>query len=110
MGHIHIMQIIVRAEFSDPFGKVISCDKPINYKLIVMRKSVCLFINPIMVNCASVFLCRPADQVSDSMMLRHEAFQFRWRYPEFFVIRLVHRSFIDGFRLVQNRPGSICRQ
>ena len=58
-----------RTEFSDQLRKIILHHKRISYDLNVMRQSVCLVINPIMVdNYAALFNCTPVDRASDSMM------------------------------------------
>ena len=51
-----------RTDFSDQFRKIIIRDKRIGYDLNVMRQSLCLVINPIMVdNFAALFNCTPVD-------------------------------------------------
>ena len=56
-------------DFSDQFRKIIMRYKCIGYNLNVMRQSVCLVNNPIMVDgYAALFNCTPVDRASDSMM------------------------------------------
>ena len=56
-------------DFSDKFRKIIIRHKRIGYDLNVMRQSTCLVINPITVdNFCALFICRPMDRASDSMM------------------------------------------
>ena len=56
-------------DFSDQFRKIIMRYKRIGYNLNVMRRSVCLDINPITVDgYAALFNYTPVDRVSDSMM------------------------------------------
>ena len=49
--------------------KILTRYRRIGYNLNVMRQSVCLVFNPIMVdNYAAFFNCTPVGRVSDSMM------------------------------------------
>ena len=49
--------------------KIITRDRRIRYNLNVMRQSVCLVLNPIMVdNYAAFFNCTPVGRASDCMM------------------------------------------
>ena len=58
-----------KTDFSDQIRKIIIRHKHIVYDLNAMRQSVCLVINPIMVdNFAALFNCTPVDRASDSMM------------------------------------------
>ena len=59
-----------RIDFSDQFRKIIIRHKRIGYDLNVMQQSVCIVINPIMVdNFAALFNCTSVDRASDSMMV-----------------------------------------
>ena len=56
-------------DFSFQFRKIITRYRRIGYNLNVMRQSVCLVFNPIMVdNYAAFFNCTPVGRASDSMM------------------------------------------
>ena len=58
-----------RADFSDPFRKIIIRHKRIGYDLNTMRQYACLVINPITVdNFTTLFNCTSVDRTSDSMM------------------------------------------
>ena len=63
-------KFIGRNDFSFQFRKIITRYRRIGYNLNVMRQSVCLVFNPIMVdNYAAFFNCTPVDRASDSMMV-----------------------------------------
>ena len=56
-------------DFSFQFRKIITRYRRIGYNLKVVRQSVCLVFNPIMVdNYAAFFKCTPVSRASDSMM------------------------------------------
>ena len=58
-----------RADFSVQFRKNIVRYKCIGYNINIMRQSVCLVFNQIMVNnFGSLFNCTPVGRASDSMM------------------------------------------
>ena len=58
-----------RNDFPFQFRKNIERYRRIGYNLNVMRQSVCLVFNPIMVdNYAADFNCMPVGRASDSMM------------------------------------------
>ena len=57
-----------KSDFSELFRKLINCYKRIDYSLDIMWQTVCLVINPIIVDgYASLFKCTMAVWVSDSM-------------------------------------------
>ena len=61
--------IMDRTDFSDQFRNIILRHKCIGYDLNAMQQSVCLVINPIMVdNFAALFNCTPVDWASDYIM------------------------------------------
>ena len=56
-------------DFSDQFRNIIMRYKRIDYNLNVLGQSACLVINPITVDgYAALFICKPVDRASDSMM------------------------------------------
>ena len=58
-------------DFSFQFRKTITPYRCIGYNLNVMRQSVCLDVNPIMVDgYVAFFTCTPVGRASDSMMVR----------------------------------------
>ena len=64
-----LREIVIRADFSDRFRKVIMCYKRIGYNINVMRQSACLVIIPVRVDIfASLFNCTSVGRASDSMM------------------------------------------
>ena len=64
-----IKKSVDMADFSDQFRKIIVRYKRIGYNINIMRQSACLVFNPITVNnFASLFICKPVDRASDSMM------------------------------------------
>ena len=69
--------------FSGQFRKVIMRYKRTGYNLNVMRQSVSLVNNPIMVDSfATLFNCTPVDRASDSMMAEPKAIHLSWLGPE----------------------------
>ena len=62
-------KIMGRTDFSGQFRKILMRHKRIAYDLNVLRQSVCIVINPIVVdNFAALSNCTPVDRASDSMM------------------------------------------
>ena len=85
-------------DFSFQFRKIITRYRRIGYNLNIMRQSVCLVFNPIMVdNYAAFFNCTPVGRASDSMMTPPEAIYFNWLGPELLVCCLAHRGSTDFF-------------
>ena len=96
-----------RADFSDPFRKIIVCYKRIGYNINIMWQSACLVFNPIMVNSfASLFNCTPVGRESDSMMADIKLFILVVG-AEFFVRCLTHWGSTVGFLLLQCFSGVI---
>ena len=63
-------KIVVRADFSDLFRKIIVRYKRIGYNINIIRQSACLVFNRITVNnFASLFNCTPVGRASDSVMV-----------------------------------------
>ena len=61
-------RIVGKSKFSDPFKKIIKRYVKVGYNLDVMRQSVCLVLNPIMVySYGFLFNCTTVGQASDSM-------------------------------------------
>ena len=62
-------KVIGKKDFSFQFRKIIAQCRLIGYNLNVMRQSVCLVCNPIMVDNFAAFLnCTLVGRASDSMM------------------------------------------
>ena len=56
-------------DFSFQFRKIITRYRRVGYNLNVVRQSVCLFFNPIVVgSCAAFFGCTPVGRASGSVM------------------------------------------
>ena len=78
--------LLGRNDFSFQFRKIITCYRRIGYNLNVMRQSVCLVFNPIMViNYAAFFNCTPVGRASDSLWPRHKTIYFSWLGSELLV-------------------------
>ena len=61
-------KIVGKSNFSEQFRKLINRYKRIGYSLDIMRQTVCLVVNPIIVDgYASLFNCTTAVRASDSM-------------------------------------------
>ena len=62
---INLKRIIRKPNFSDYFKKILR----VGYRVDIMRQSVCLIVNPIMVdNYGFLFNCMMVGQDSDLMM------------------------------------------
>ena len=62
-------KLIGRNDFSFQFRKTITRYRRISYNLNVMRQSLCLVFNPIMIdNYAAFFNCTPVGRALDSMI------------------------------------------
>ena len=99
---VYFKKLIGRNDFSFQFRKFITCYRRIGYNVNVMRPSVCLVFNPIMIdNYAAFFNCTPVGRASDSMMVRHNAIHFSWLGPELLVCCLAHQGSTGGFLLLR---------
>ena len=90
--------------------KIITRYRRIGYNLNVMRQSVCLVFNPIMVdNYAAFFNCTLVGRASDSMMARLKGIHFSWLGPEFLVCCLAQLVFFfcSGFGRLFGTVGQL---
>ena len=61
-------KIVGKSNFSEQFRKLINHNKRINHSLDIMRQTVCLVVNPIIVDgYVSLFNCTTSVRASDSM-------------------------------------------
>ena len=106
-------KLIGSNDFSFQFRKIITRYRRIGYNLNVMRQSVCLVFNPIMVdNYAAFFNCTPVGRASDSMMAPTLSYSFLVTWGRSFLsvawptgVQLVF-FFCSGFSRLFGAQGS----
>ena len=89
-------KLIGRNDFYFQFGNIIIYYRRIGCNLHVMRESVCLVFNQIMVDSyeppyADFFNCTSVGRASDSMIASTKDIHFSWLRPGLLVCCLVHR-------------------